>query len=359
MTGSALQQGLYRTGIATVLSVVSGCGGGDDAVGFKGDIQSDNVIAVTATAYFASVAPLALGDVGERPMVPVQSVAVAGTRASRPVSLVEFAREQIIALARQDGQYPAPVLTGLRTTNIPYDNCIGSSGSGSIEWVDEDPEGEFSDDDTFDFTFNDCAVNTIFDTDIVYEQGGFTMTGFTLDGDPENDPDAGWEMGATFTFDNLRVAKSRLGANSTVSVYSEGGFDFTSTSDLGEVENITIDGSGDTLAFTVDGVSNTLSEFSASNSIQREEALVYELTVNATLDSGEYGVLTIETLDAFTGTRHFDPVDGTLKITAEDGSNVEMEVVGAADIRLRIDANGDGTVERTTGADWSLLEENL
>jgi hypothetical protein len=325
-------------GCILLVCPVTGCKN-DPGTGYNGVINAANVLSVTSSAYFSSVRVLPFGTLG--------STVITGVDLQRPApvfSLADFARAQIEALAQRTGQYPAPSLTGV-VTDMPYD-C--ATGSGTIAWDDADGDNAFSTGDTFTFTFDKCAVQDL--SSLLTYSGRMTMTQFDLTGDPQGDPSSGWQMSAAFGFTDLSVTEG-----SKTRVYN-GGFDFSSASPQGAVETITI--GGQSLAGVADNTTDTLKDFSLSEEYDRVNFAYSKRTVDTTLDSAAYGVLTIKTVTPFTGAASFNPNGGALLVTASDKTTVNMTVDSAVNITLVVDANGDGITDSTQNTVWSVLQSS-
>lgn len=328
----------FFVGGLLLMPLLAGCNN-PQTPGFNGKINDANAIAVAATGYFAVARMIPFSNLGDR---AVTGVDVSPQAAA--FDLADFAKVQIEALAALSGQYPSSALTGVMTTMAYACN----TGSGSIAWDDKDGDGKFSTGDTFVFTFNDCAVRDIIGT-LVYSNQ-MTMTQFMLTGDPVNDPSQGWQMSALLTLSDLSVNDG-----ATTRVYS-GAYDFSSKSPDGARESIAI--SGQSVTGTANNGSDVLKDFVVTDDIDRAAFTYTNLVVNATLDSAKYGVLTLKTVAAFSGTTPFDPAKGTMLITAEDKSSVKMSVDNAQSITLQIDANGDGVIDTTQTTDWSVLHQS-
>lgn len=324
-----------HAGVWLVLSMTAGCSN-PQTPGFNGVINDANGIAAVATGYYAGARVIPFAGLGNHGVTGVRV-----TSAADGFNLADFARAQIETLAAQRGQYPSSVLTGVVTK---MDNGQCSSGSGTIEWDDKDGDQRFSSGDTFVFTFNNCGVEGIAGN-LVYDNR-MSLTQFTLDGDPQNDPSNGWKMGALFTLDNLSVTEGPA-----TRVYN-GAFNFSSVTPDGVRE--TIDITGQSLTGTANNAQDVLKDFTLNEQDDRA-AFTYSFTADGTLDSARYGVLTVKTQSRFSGTSPFDPSAGTLLVTASDNSSVRMVVDSSTAITVQIDSNGDGTFDTTQDTAWSVL----
>jgi len=332
-----------------LLAVVSAGCNNPQTPGFNGKINDANGIAAAAAGYYAGARVIPFAGLGNHGVTGVQVVAAAAG-----FNLANFATAQIEALAAQRGEYPSSVVTGVITT---MSNGQCSTGSGTIEWDDKDGDQKFSSGDTFVFTFNDCGVQGIAGN-LVYN-GQLSLTKFQLGpdpdgdpngGDPQGNPSSGWAMSALFTLDNFKVTEGQASR-----IY-KGGFNFSSVTPDGVKEVIDI--KGQSLTGTANSAQDVLKDFTLNEKIDRAIPPTYSFTADATLDSAQFGVLTIATQARFSGTSPFDPSAGVMLITASDKTSVKMTVDTSTSMVLQIDSNGDGTVDTTRDATWSLLAES-
>lgn len=117
---------------------------------------------------------------------------------------------------------------------------------------------------------------------------------------------------------------------------------------------------GGPLTITVDGASNTLSNFTM---IFTEDLTVprYTTSIDGELDSEALGGrVTLDTQTAFVSADidGNNPSAGVMLITGANNSSVKVTALGGADVRLEVDADGDGLVDSngTISTTWTELE---
>lgn len=68
---------------------------------------------------------------------------------------------------------------------------------------------------------------------------------------------------------------------------------------------------------------------------------------------------TVDTLTDFTQQESSNPSQGTLMVTASDGSSLTLTTLDTTNVNIALDSNGDGTAEQTTTTTWSALTDAI
>lgn len=274
--------------------------------GVNADINSGNFIAVAAHAYYAGVWPLPLGQLGE----------------------------DIVTV---DDTLQSPT-----SHNISYP-C--ESGLGRIAWTDTDGDGTVSTGDGLVMDFTACTMRGALGE--VSYTGRLAMSQFHLAGTPLGSPLQPWDFKTTFTATNLSATQ-----NNRTRVFN-GSFDFEAKSTPSNLEAVTI--TGQQLTGTAGAQTDTLSDFTLSEQVDRRNIVYNGRDLAATLDSAAYGTLDVATVTPFQGALYFDPQTGAMTVTAADKTNLKMTSNTVADVTLDLDSSGDGIYDETQNVAWSVI----
>jgi hypothetical protein len=206
------------------------------------------------------------------------------------------------------------------------------SGSISMTVDDADNNGQLSDGDSMSFTANNCT-----------EEGGMVMKGsvsmnnVSVTGDPQT-PLSAFSIRLSIQVNNFTVTEGAesvaLNGGMTMAESTSDGVSFT--------HSIT----GSSIQVTEGGVAASLSNFSIE-ATEDNNTLANTLDLNATVSSPEIGgSVTIVTDTVFQGDGLSDyPSSGQATITGANNSSVALIAMGSDNVRLEIDADGDGAAD--------------
>lgn len=321
-------------------AILAGCGGGGGGSGAGTAVPS---AAVTLTSSNASQAAGDATDastesVGAGGAGTVLFTGVVTQNGGGGTSVADLIRAQVLRLDSLSGQVAPPLATGAVTT---VNDACSSGGSFSATWDDADNDGEFSSGDSFTVTFSGCVE------DGTTLNGGMSLTGFTLTGDPS--VVAPWSLGADVGFDNVSVSEGGASA----SINGDVGLTAQSSDGIDVSSRL----SGSSLSLAIAGKTLTLSSFAF---IYNEDlnTLAFSLDMDATLQSSTLnGNMTLTTPTPLTGIDLSTfPDAGILQINGANNSRVTLTATGGDTVRLDIDSNGDGVIDETQSTTWTALE---
>ncbi len=252
--------------------------------------------------------------------------------------LAPFARKQLRWVFRGGVDMAPRVKAIILTENVP----CGVSGSASVAFDDADNNVSITAGDRFTITFTNCVD----DTDMTSLNGAMSMTLNRINGNPETD--LAWDMDVTMTLTNLVVA----GGGDTTTI--DGDLNFS----LATQDSINYTGSvrGNSLAVTVNGVAETLSDYLISFT-SNDATLAYTVDASGTVSSTELGgSVQFDTLVPFEGVDPDYPHTGVMKIIGENNTSVTLTVIDSTSVELDVDADGDGSGEQSMTTQWERLD---
>ncbi|MFQ5468685.1 MAG: hypothetical protein ACE5EH_00115 [Gammaproteobacteria bacterium] len=333
---------LYFASLLLLVAVISGCGGGgfsDNTSGSTGvapTITAANAATVAGTAVAAMDVTISSSDFG------ANTVSVLKTnRTETKFNLSGFSKELLITLNNSGWQnhvISSTVFASAVTLNgLPCD----ISGTIDMDWNDADNNLVFSANDTFTITFNNCVDATS------TANGTASLTGFNLTGDPSL-PGTIWSMTSTFTFTNLQITE----AGETIS--TNGSMRFNSASTNGALETATITTSSLTIT---DGSETVILDNLTIDTTLDTNTLATTLTFNGVVDSSIDGRVTVTTITTLQGLDTDDyPGTGAIKVSGANNTSVTLTAVDNTNVRLAVDADGDGITDSTINTTWTALE---
>jgi hypothetical protein len=243
---------------------------------------------------------------------------------SGDIDLVDVLISQVKEVPQLASSEATASLTGAVISQT-YDCTNG--GSISISFDDANNDQELSTGESLSFAANNCR------------EDGMTMNGsvgidnVTVAGSVTSPP---YNMQFRIQANNFSVTEGAesvaLNGSMTMSESSSDGFSFS--------QSIT----GSSIQVTEGGVTAGLSNFNIEATEDNNTA--YTLDLNATVNSSEIGgSFTIVTDIDFQGFGFDYPSSGQATITGANNSSVTLIALNSIDVRLEIDANGDGAVE--------------
>ncbi len=245
------------------------------------------------------------------------------------------------------GMQTTSVAKATQTFDLPC-TTPGAGGNGSLSMVfnDADNTGEASAGDTVTLTFNQCR----FPGDVETTNGTINFGLTQVSGDPG--PGSAYAMAGSMTFTNLSIISSVPGESGSMN----GQLSFNAVSTDGVVETgkatlsdltVTLDG-GETARF-----SNFVVDFNNNHATNTSTA-----SQNGVVVVSGVGALTVAQQEPWVSLMEADyPMSGSVKITATDNTNVVVTALGGAMVKLDIDTDGNGTVDRSITDTWANLDD--
>lgn len=321
--------GLFMLFSMVFAALLSGCGGGGGgSSGFGGDpvaitkVNAPHVAAVTVSLG---------GDVGGAGLQSGGTVTAsnAGPNA-HALSAATAALEQVDHRSGELG------LRQVQSTSIApaSSSTLDCIYSGTYTIVSKSSTSA-------SITFSNCV-----DTPGETINGKITLSSISVTGDPNFPP---WSVSGRLGFSNY---SSDAGTGYTLN----GSGNFAMGFD-GIVDDLSITDA--TFTDSVGGQSNTLSGFSFSMAVNTSD-LSYTQSMNGSLNSGLLvGSVTFQTQMPFAGISvdNGDPESGVFKVIGANNSSVTLTAIGAGNVTLKVDADGDGQVDAdgTSSTTWSDL----
>lgn len=329
--------GLVLTGM---LSACSGGGGGSDDSPAPAPtsapvvITSTNATKISAEAYDATISTRNLGANG---LGGAGITAAVVDSNEDSFDLFAFTRQQISRLPELSAQFAGNTLSAVTISATTIDCESGGTITVSGEVADTQV---VTAGDILTIELNNCA-------DISGQLNGQLSVRFnSISGD---------QLGEALNFD---VSLTMVDFSVVQSgVTSTGNGDMTlairSLSDSEIEASLT----GNSLTLTENGTTSTLSNFSIVETLN-EATGASSANSRGTLQSTEIGgSLSFETTVPFQSVGDDYPFVGTLVITGGNGSSLEFVTFDAANVRLDIDADGDGSFDESVETTWAELEQ--
>src|SRR5690606_38568358 len=122
-------------------------------------------------------------------------------------------------------------------------------------------------------------------------------------------------------------------------------------------DDFEVDMGGTSLAYRIGGYTTTLRNFAFSYT-EVVSSGAFNLDYAGTLDIGSLaGRVSFTTTAPFTGNNILEdwPTAGTLLMTGANASTLSLQALGGDNVRISVDANGDGAVDQTIDTTWTAL----
>lgn len=311
--------------IVLTVGIVTGCGGGDD--GDSATQVPTTPLAITQenaqqVAKEVVEAGDDLTDGSEVPSQFVTGVVVEGGGLPGVRALTSK-----IALDWLEASHTAGIAMG--AVFEQQVQCEGG-GSASVKLTDNNNNEQPDPGDSIAIAFTNCVDNgTVLNGSMSFEVN-------KLVGDPEFDFD-NWEFGVTAQFNNLSVSENGESYN------LDGGLTLNA-SFLKSESTYSASIAGSRLTFKENEDTARLTNFNFSETLN-ESAIPGTYTVDydfayAGTDIG--GSVTVDTVQPFNGLDGSPPDSGKLEIIGANASKAVVEAVGGGQVRIFIDANGNG-----------------
>lgn len=175
--------------------------------------------------------------------------------------------------------------------------------------------------------------------------GGISLVIDRFTGDPANFP---FEFAATLTLDNFSVQEGSEIAT------AHGGMTLAIGSEDGIV--VTNDLSGSRISVSYGGKTHTLSAFRFLRTVDTATGAYSRFSEGILDGSNLEGAVTFRTPIPFQGLDFQYPHTGEMLIKGAEGSSLRLLALDSVNIRIEIDADGDGTYETTIDTTWEAID---
>jgi hypothetical protein len=311
--------------------VLGGCGGGggDDDEPTLTTITEANAVVVSSVVYQAASA---LFDVAtEGPLGSAVGVATAGSGGTKHIGLVSLAARQLSeAFGRAAG---ASAAVGAR-----YEETYACSGGGTqtVELNDADDDETLSTGDSATISYAGCV------------EDGITLNGRIAIGDLVVESEAVYT--GKVTFDDF------TGSEAGEVVGADGALTLSANETPGQPAVYQI--SGESLTATYNSDRHRLQDFSGRTTVDEVAGHVTFNLSGRISDSSNDVVVDATTLADFVARVSDDhPSQGRMQMTGDQSSRALLTALSATQVRIQVDANGDGTYETTLpDLSWNELE---
>jgi len=316
------------------------CGGGGGGGGGDNVTASSAPVVISATnaeevaaASYKTTSGLEGGGSGATSVIPAAVTQPASTN----IDLVNVLLSQVKAAPQRVSANAAGSLTGAVVSETI--DCF-NGGSMSITFDDADNNQQLSTGDSMSFNANLCSE------DGMTMNGSVTMNVVSAIGHSETD--LPYSMQLSIQASNFTVTEGAesfaLNGGMTLSESTSDGVSFTNSL------------TGSSIQVTEGGVNASLYNFSIEASEDNSILpYAYTLDLNATVDSAELGgSVTIVTDIVFAGSGLDNPSSGQATITGANNSRVTLIALDSVNVRLEVDADGNGSVE-TIDTTWDAL----
>lgn len=328
--------------LAGLLSACSGGGGGSDDNPAPGGsapdaspvvISSTNASKVSAEAYNATISTRSLGANG---LGGVGITAAVVVPREEKFDLFEFLRAQIFMFPRLGYQVAGDLVSSVAVSASTAD-CEGG-GTITISGEVADPL-TITAGDLLNIELNNCS-------DASGELNGHLSVRFNSIS--EDQSGQATDFNVTLTMTDFTV--NQFGATSS------GDGDMTLGIRSLSATEVEASLSGTSLTIVEGGTTGTITNFSIIETLN-EATGASTTTSSGTLASTEIGgSLNFETTTPFQSLANEFPFAGTLVVTGANGSSLQFVVIDSVDVRLDIDADGDGSFEESVASTWAELE---
>ncbi len=325
--------------LSSVLVACGGGGGGDAPAAAAGGTGAGGGVTATKVAINAGN----YVTVAQESLSSTNYVADAGTLAtgadiSNSDVLVSFGQAQAAIISSRFGRAPA-LATGVVTTNI--EQC---SGGGTLTVSENDLNGNGRPDagDSASLTATNCTYqgSTL--------NGGLSLMVNSFSGNVDVPP---YAIGITMTFNNLsaRSAAATSTGNGTIALAVNVSSTTNQTSTLNAPRFATTATYGGTT------YNRTLENYTVSVALT---ATTSTTAASGSISSSAFGskLVTIATPMPFvrqlTQSR---PASGQAVVTGENGSALRVTALNSTQVRIDLDADGNGTYETSVTKLWSEL----
>lgn len=300
-------------------------------------ITSDNAAAAAASVSDASNVTAGAGGGSTGALAASLGAAPLDPAVATRFGLLRFTRQQL-----QNG-FAAPAAAATPASALissPNRSCE-QSGRVSSTLNDRDDDGQLSVDDTLTLSFDQCS-----DESGVTLNGNMVLTVHALIGDPALQTD--WWLTASLALEQLRITAA--GEEWTLN----GGTVFTSSTH-GTSSDSSLSGPALSVAGARDSIvlGNFIYHYSEDSN-----TLLYTLHGRGALESRRLtGSFNFESLQRFQGIGDASPTSGSMKLIGANRSSATFTAQGGDNVRLAVDADGDGAAEDIIDTTWAALAD--
>lgn len=327
-----------RTVLCTaLLAAAAGCSGGGSGGGGGGasgpdlvELSADNAKPIAAAVLTSSL------EGGE--LTQFAPTSGSGTEAKPQTGTAKlYAKVEALKDAQTESLLEQDQIGNLQAAVGPETTACTVGGtttlSGNLASLDTLTVG-----DMVTVTFADC------DDGISAVDGAFSMTITSLEGDLTSGLFA---LGVDVTLTSFSVTENGE------TVTANGSLSFLA--DSRQSPTITTTVTAHSLTVANGGASNTLADFSLSE-VFDSATTAYSMSMQGTLTSTSFsGAVTFTTPTNFQGTGEDHATSGELLIRGAKGGTLRVIVLDSVNVRLELDADGNGLVDTTIDSVWDEL----
>ncbi len=129
--------------------------------------------------------------------------------------------------------------------------------------------------------------------------------------------------------------------------------DFSASIDTTGTPLVLLSISGDMLTVVSMAGTDTLTDFSTSQTVDATPPVPYTLSSSGTVNSTQLsGVISYTTPVTFQGVGDAYPFAGELLVTGDGNATIRLIALDATNVRIETDSNGDGVVDSTENTTW-------
>jgi hypothetical protein len=324
--------------MSAALLVACGGGGGGDSSGPTNTsaITSSNAQTVSAQALNGSTAVNGGATTGSS---LVTGVSVTGETTAR-TGLVSAALQQIYRGLDARTSNLVTGITTSETVNCPVSGTMTVGGTFASST-------DLTNGDVLSITATNCVGSSGEKLN-----GGFSVKFSNLSGTIGGSYTWSATLGFTFTNFTLEENGEISGSNGDMTLgYSQ----TNSSNSVSEINGSSLRSTLVKSSVTV--VDETIKSYSIKDT---QASTLYTETANFTFTDNQaatYSAYTITTLAPFkrTGSTSY-PYEGSVRITAGNGSKATVTALSSTNVRIDVDSNGDGTTDQTINTTWAALD---
>ncbi len=318
---------------AAALLSLAACGGGGSGTPAGSDqsvrITEQNAQPIVSNAFQAADSLYGIGLDASGTTLDLKD---AGQR--RKASMIDLALQRLELLGG------AAAGSSVRSTKAVSSESLACEGGGSITLTmdDADGSGDASTGDSAYFDFANCtdagwAIN-----------GRMSLTGLIFTGAPG---DATRSLGADIMFNAFSISD---GSETEV---VHGGFSIRASLQTVPTQVVTSKVTGSSFRVSGTETDGELRSFVLDAHADASSG-TYGYSIGATvIDSRMATVVVISNPEPFTGTVGAYPSAGSLLVSESGGSAAKLTALSSTNVRIDVDADGDGIFESTMDRTWS------
>ncbi len=328
---TAWRRNTHRALLITAAVMICGCGSTTDLSSVV-SITADNYDTVSAKVVATMEAVIVTGIQGDTATDSVAGVTVTG--GTGPYNLMDISRDAVQTVIAAQSQSPTLSVTGTSVaTTVPCDK-----GDITVETI-VDGGGT-----TYRLTFNNCDEKNLNYT----LNGTATLSNVETSGDLSAPATPG-SLAASVDLGAVHITARRVDAT------LQGTFDYSITSSDGVTSDQSIQGTK--LTITQSGDSTIIYTYDFAVTLDSNTS-DFSYTASGSLYSTALGgSVNFANTSPFTGVNLIadSPEHGAMRIAGRSNSNVTLNAGAAGYVTLNLDADGNGTVDKTQLIQWAFL----